>query len=125
VRVPAARARAQAAAGGRALAMHASIWRFAGDPDDLLPRYDAMLAEIGAANMLLHVCLRAADGIVLLDTCPSKAAFEAFAHGDAFRGLRERHGLPEPEQVDDFPVHLAYAGGVAIHSEGAPPLRTG
>ena len=26
--------------------MHASIWRFKGDPDDLLRRYDAVVAEI-------------------------------------------------------------------------------
>jgi hypothetical protein len=105
--------------------VHASLWRFAGDPGDLLPRYDAMLAEIGAGNMRLHVCLRAPDGIVLLDTCPSKEAFEALMRSPAFRELRERHGLPEPVQVDDYAVHLAYAGGVALHSEGAPPLRPG
>jgi hypothetical protein len=123
VRVPAARAGAQATS-GRELSVHASIWKFTGDPDDLLARYDAMMDEIGAADMRLHVCLRAPDGIVLLDTCPSKEAFEAFANGDAFRGLRRRHGLPDPERVEDFPVHLAYAGGETIHSQGAPPLRT-
>jgi hypothetical protein len=31
--------------------VQASIWRFAGDPDNLLRRYDAMLAEIPTANM--------------------------------------------------------------------------
>jgi hypothetical protein len=31
--------------------MHASIWRFGGDPDDLLRRYDAMVAEIPWSNM--------------------------------------------------------------------------
>ena len=34
--------------------MHASIWRFAGVPDELLRRYDAMVAEIPRANLLLH-----------------------------------------------------------------------
>ena len=103
--------------------MHASIWKFAGDPGELLERYDAMMAEVGAGNLRLHVCLRAADGIVLVDTAPSKEAFEALAHGAAFRELRERHGLPEPVQLDDYAVHIAYAGGSALHSEGAPPLR--
>jgi hypothetical protein len=104
--------------------MHASIWKFSGDPDVLLERYDAMLAELGAGNLRLHVCLRAEDGILMLDTCPSKEAFEALAGGDAFRELRERHGLPEPAALDNYAVHLAYAGGSALHSEGAPPLRT-
>ncbi len=105
--------------------MHASIWKFRGDPDDLLRRYDAMMGEIGAGNMRLHLCLRARDGIVLVDTCPNAEVYEAFAHGEVFRALRERHGLPEPAELDDFPVHVAYAGGSALHSSGAPPLRPG
>ena len=104
--------------------MHASLWKFAGDPDDLLLRYDAMMGEIGAGNLRLHLCLRADDGILMLDAAPSREAFEAFAASDGFRELRERYGLPEPAQVDDYPVHLAYAGGVAIHGETTPPLRT-
>jgi hypothetical protein len=105
--------------------MHASIWRFAGDPDDLLARYDAMMGELGAAGMQLHVCLRAPDGIVLVDTCPSKEAFEAFAGGDGFRALRARHGLPDPVELADYPGHIASAGGAVLHSDGVPPLRTG
>jgi hypothetical protein len=104
--------------------VHASLWKFAGDPDELLARYDAMISEIGASGMRLHVCLRAADGILMLDTCPDRETFEAFAAGAGFRELRERHGLPEPERVDDYPVHLAYAGGQAIHGQSTPPLRS-
>jgi hypothetical protein len=88
--------------------MHASIWRFRGDPDDLLRRYDALVAEIPPENMRLHLCLRAPDGILMVDTCPSKEVFEAFAHGDAFRSLLERHGLSKPELLEDFPVHRVF-----------------
>jgi hypothetical protein len=91
--------------------MHASIWRFSGDPDDLLARYRALLAELPTANMELHLCLQAPDGIVLVDTCPTREVFEAFAGGDAFRELRARHGLPEPERVEDFPVAVAVVDG--------------
>jgi hypothetical protein len=91
--------------------LHASVWRFVGDPDELVRRYDAMIAEIPPANMHLHLCLRADDGIVLVDTCPSREAFEAFVAGDAFRRLRERHGLPDPKQLEDFPVHTAFVDG--------------
>jgi hypothetical protein len=76
--------------------MHASIWRFRGDPDDLLRRYDAMVAEIPAANMRLHVCLRADDGIIVVDTCPDRETYQAFVAG-AIRGLFRAHGLPDPE----------------------------
>jgi hypothetical protein len=91
--------------------MHASIWHFVGDPEELLRAYDAMLAEIPAESMRLHLCLRAEDGIVLVDTCPSRGAFEGFAHGEGFRELRRRHGLPEPERLEDFPVHAAFLDG--------------
>ena len=91
--------------------MHASIWRFSGKPDDLLCRYDAMIAEIPRARMRLHLCLRGTNGIVIVDTCPTREAFESFATGDAFRELRARHGLPEPERLEDFPVHLALVEG--------------
>jgi hypothetical protein len=90
--------------------MHGSIWRFSGDPTDLLSRYEAMLAEIPPSNMRLHLCLHAADGIVLVDTCPSEEFFQSFAAG-AFSALREKHGLPEPERVDDFPVYAAFVDG--------------
>src|SRR5207302_11305801 len=90
--------------------MHASIWRFTGDPDELLQAYDAMLADIPPASMRLHLCLRAPDGIVIVDTCPSHEVFEQFAAGP-FPALRSRHGLPEPEDVQDGPVHAAFIDG--------------
>jgi hypothetical protein len=94
--------------------MHGSIWRITGDPDELLRRYDAMLAEIPRANMRLHLCLRASDGIVLVDTCPSREIYEAFAASPALRELRARHGLPEPDRLEDFPVHAAFAAGERV-----------
>ena len=94
--------------------MHASIWKFAGEPEELLRRYDAMVAEIPAANMRLHVCLRADDGILLVDTCPTEEVYEAFAASPELRLLRDRHGLPEPERVEDFPVHAAFVAGQRV-----------
>jgi hypothetical protein len=91
--------------------VHASIWRFSGDPDVLLRSYEAMIAEIPAENMRLHLCLRAEDGIVLVDTCPSKEVFDSFFAGEGFRSLRERHGLPEPTEIEDHAVYAAYVGG--------------
>lgn len=93
--------------------MHASIWRFAGDPDDLLQRYDAMVAEFPTEIMRLHLCLRARDGIVIIDTCPDREAFVAFANGEAFVAARRRHGMPDPVALDDFPVHAALIDGQA------------
>jgi hypothetical protein len=91
--------------------MHASIWRFAGEPDELFRRYDALVAELPLEQMRLHLCLRAPAGIVLVDTCPTKEVFEAFACSDDFRALRERHALPKPELLEDFPVHRLFLEG--------------
>ena len=89
--------------------MHASIWRFRGDPDDLLRRYDAMVAEIPTANMRLHLCLRGDDGIIVVDTCHDRETYETFVAG-AIRGLLQVHGLPDPE-VEDHAVHAAFIDG--------------
>jgi hypothetical protein len=91
--------------------MHASIWKFTGDPDDLLARHDAMLAEAPTDEFIAYLCLRAPDGIVCVDTCPSREAFEAFASSDWFRELRHRHGLGDPTEVSDYPVHAAIIVG--------------
>jgi hypothetical protein len=64
--------------------------------------------------MRLHLCLRAPDGLVVVDTCPSREAFEAFHHSDAFRALRTRHGMPDPDRLEDYPVHMAFAEGAAL-----------
>src|SRR3954463_12990103 len=97
--------------------MHASIWKFAGDSDALARSYDAMVAKIPSDRMSLHLCLRATDGILLVDTCPSREDFDAFAGGEDFRALRARHGLPDPEQLEDFPVHAAFVGGANLADE--------
>jgi len=90
--------------------MHASIWRFRGDPDELVRAYESMVTEIPAASMRLHLCLSAPDGIVLVDACPSREVFDGFV-GRTFGEVRRRHGLPEPERIEDFPVHAAFVDG--------------
>jgi hypothetical protein len=93
--------------------MHASIWRYEGDPDELVRSYDAMLREVSSPSMRLHLCMRTDDGMIVVDTCPSQQIFEDFASGP-FRALRERHGLPDPTRVEDHPVHAAFADGRSI-----------
>ena len=76
--------------------MHASTWKFTGNTDDLARRYDALLDEMPTTEFIAHLCLRAPDGIVIVDTCPTREAFEAFATGEGFRSALRRHGLPDP-----------------------------
>ena len=94
--------------------MHASIAHYSGDPGELMRSYDAMLAAVPAGSMRLHLCLRAADGLVVVDTCPSSAAYAAFSSSEAFRALRAAHGLPDPDRIDDYPVHVAFAQGERV-----------
>ena len=39
--------------------MYAAIWTLDGEPDELLRRYDAMVADVPRGIMRLHLCLRA------------------------------------------------------------------
>jgi hypothetical protein len=48
---------------------------------------------------------------VLVDTCPSQEAFDSFISNPDVQSRRARHGLPEPERVDDYPVHVAFVAG--------------
>ena len=94
--------------------MHASIWKFTGDPDDLTRRYEALVAEMPADQFIVNMCLRADDGIVVVDICPDKATFEAFSTSAEFSAARARHGLPDPSEILDYPVHSAIAHGAML-----------
>jgi len=89
--------------------VYASIWRFRGDPDDLQRRYDAVLTAVPASNMRLHFCFPIPDGLVVVDTCPSREVFAGFISGP-FAELLEQHGLPQPS-IEDGPVHRAFVDG--------------
>lgn len=92
--------------------MPASIWRFTGDPDELLAGYDALIAQTPSERLGLHLCLRAPDGIVIVDTCPTEQAWIDFRADPGFDEARARHGLPAPA-IEAFPVHHAVVGGTA------------
>ena len=98
--------------------MHASIWKFTGDPDDLTSGYDTLIAEMPSDQFIVNMCLRAEDGILIVDTCPDRAAFEAFSTSEEFRAARARHGLPDPTEILDYPVHAAIACGAMLSPVG-------
>lgn len=98
--------------------MHVSIWKFTGDPEELTRSYDAMLAEFPTDQFIAHLCLRAPDGMIVVDTCPSHEAFEAFSTSEEFRSGRQRHGLPDPSELHDYPVHAAFLNGAAAGVTG-------
>jgi hypothetical protein len=94
--------------------MHCSLWSYHGDCDDLVARYEAMIAEIPVEAMQFAACFRTSHGIVIVDTCPSKEAFDEFIASDGLQALLARHGLDQPVQLVDHPVVAAFAGGRRI-----------
>jgi hypothetical protein len=82
--------------------MYASIWKFEGDPDQLAAAYEAFRADLPAAGPQL--ALRAPDGLVVVDTCPSRAAFVAFTSDPLVHARLLHHGLGFPAELDGYPV---------------------
>jgi hypothetical protein len=67
-------------------------------------------------SLLVHLCVRGADGITVIDTCPNEAEFRSFSTGAEFRGALEAVGLPEPVvgRIGDVYLARTPAGPVAI-----------
>jgi hypothetical protein len=90
--------------------VHLGIYRFDGDPDELLAAYERLSAAVPAATSDVHVCARRDDGITIYDTCPSREVFERFSTSDAFLGALAAAGLPQP-RVEGHAVHTARVRG--------------
>jgi len=94
--------------------MYASLWKFDGNPDELLASYDEAVAQVPREAMRLHLCLRTDDGVLLVDTCPTEEQVRALVGDPEFRRLLADHGLPEPEPVTVVAVHRAFVSGQAV-----------
>ena len=89
--------------------MYLGSYRFNGDPDQLLARYDTMFSQFPVEAIMFHACVRTADGITVFDACPDLAQFRAFASSAEFRGALDGVGLPEPTVTEIGTVHTARA----------------
>ena len=94
--------------------MYASIWKWDGDPDRLCAAYEALLADTPADVMRMHLALRAPDGLVVVDTCPTRDAFVAFTSDPTTRAQLQRHGLGLPTELDGYPVSAAFLDGARV-----------
>ena len=88
--------------------MYASIWKFDGDPDALATSYERFAAQLPQQDMRLHLALRAPDGLVIVDTCPTRDAFVAFTSDPHTRELLAQPGLGLPAELDGYPVTAAF-----------------
>lgn len=91
--------------------MYIGIYEIDGDPDELVPAYDRLMAGIPEGQVHFHACAVRADGITIYDACPTKEAFERFSTGEEFRRAAEAAGLPWPSRIEGLPLHAARTGG--------------
>ena len=64
--------------------MFLGVYHFDGEADDLLARYDALMADFPPDAILLHACVVRDGGISVYDACPSAEVFAAFSVGLSF-----------------------------------------
>lgn len=76
--------------------MHLSALYFDGDPTRLAEAHDQLAARFPAEALPLHLCVRTAAGILVLDACPTRADAEAFQQSAEFAGALAAAGLPTP-----------------------------
>jgi len=91
--------------------MFLGIYRFEGNPQELLAGYERMVQSIAAGNMQLHVCVPDAGGLWVYDTCPSRDVFESFSSSPPFHDLLKSVGLPVPTIQKIGDVHRLVVGG--------------
>jgi hypothetical protein len=87
--------------------MFLGSYTFEGDPAELLPAYERMVAHVPEGDIGLHVCVVREHGLLVLDSCPTRGDFDAFATGEAFAFAVRDAGLPHPRIVHLGEVHSA------------------
>lgn len=91
--------------------MFLGLYRFEGNPQELLAAYEHMIKSVPAGNMQLHACIPDAGGLWLVDTCPTREVFESFSSSPQFHALLKAAGLPAPTVQKIGDVHRLYVGG--------------
>jgi hypothetical protein len=89
--------------------MHLGIYRFAGDPQELLPAYDRLMETMPPDGLLFHACIVEPGGIAIFDACPSEEAFRGFSTNPKLAEAFAAAGLPQPT-IEDGEVHNALVG---------------
>jgi hypothetical protein len=92
-------------------AVHLGIYRFDGDPNELIPAYDRLMAGLPAEQVSFHACAVRPDGITIYDACPSEEAFRRWVSSPGLAEAFSSAGLPQPA-ISDVPVHAAMVDGV-------------
>jgi hypothetical protein len=93
--------------------MYLGTYHFAGDPDQLADAYDQLMTSFAPEQLLVHVCVKTEDGLVIFDACPTIKDFRAFTTSPDVLSAMQRAGLPTPQIEGLGPVHRAVAPALA------------
>lgn len=76
--------------------MHLSTYRFHGDPESLAKGYRDVVASFPPEVIGLNLAVQIPDGLLVIDTCPTEADFDAFSTSPEFAAALAATGLPTP-----------------------------
>jgi hypothetical protein len=89
--------------------MFLGTYRVTGDPNELAAAYDRLMATFPEDQLLVHICVKTDEGLVIYDTCPSQADFRAFSTDPHVLAMMQEAGLPIPQVDEVGEVHAAKA----------------
>ncbi len=89
--------------------MFLGTYRVIGDPTELAAAYDRLMTNFRDDQLLVHICVRTDEGLVIYDTCPSQADFHAFSSNPVVLAARQEAGLPAPQVGEVGEVRAAMA----------------
>jgi len=87
--------------------MFLGSYRFEGDPAELVPAYDRLVAQLPEESISLHVCVVDEGGLTVFDACPTREVFLAFSAGPDFTTAVAGAGLPPAAVTPLGEVHHA------------------
>ena len=76
--------------------MYLAAYHFTGEPVALLEAHDRLMESYEGQSLDLHLCVQQLDGVLVLDACPTQAAFEQFSRSLDVRTALSAVALPEP-----------------------------
>ena len=72
--------------------MNLNQYTIKGDPEKLLAAWEKATAGFGKDEYVLHLVASDADGLTILDVCPTEADFQGWINGDDWRRIKAELG---------------------------------
>lgn len=95
--------------------MNLNEYTVKGDPARLLEVWERTVAQLGKEELVLNLVTERADGITILDACPTEADFQSWIHGDAWRHIKaELGGDVEITRLGEVRSAIAQTGVVDV-----------